>query len=103
MAGFRRAHLTARSDLVTGRATIGTPARYRPRSSASAAAVRYRFAGSFARHFRQIVSRSRGIDGLSRRGGTGSSLSTWITVSIAVAAWNGGRPVTRAYSVAPSA
>ena len=28
---------------------------------------------------------------------------TWITVSIGVAAWNGGRPVSKAYSVAPSA
>ena len=33
----------------------------------------YRLPGSFSRHFRQIVSRSRGIDALSRRGGTGSA------------------------------
>jgi hypothetical protein len=43
-----------------------------------------------------IVSKSCGVDALSRRGGTGSSLMTWSTVSIAVAAWNGGRPVIRA-------
>src|SRR5262249_53348768 len=103
IAGRRRDHFTARSKVDTGRATIGSPARYRPRSSPNAVALLYRFPGSFSRHFKQIVSRPRGSDALSPRGGTGSSLSTWSTVSIAVAAWNGGRPVTRAYSVAPSA
>src|SRR5437868_1449865 len=43
--------------------------------------------GRFSRHFRQIVSRSRGTVALSRRGGTGSSATTISTVSIAVAAW----------------
>jgi hypothetical protein len=40
-----------------------------------------------------MVSRSRGTFGCKRRTGTGSSLSTWSTVSSAVAARNGGRPV----------
>ena len=60
------------------------------------AAEVYRLPGSFSRHFKQIVSTSRGMDALSRRGDTGSSPMTMSTVSIAVAAWNGGRPVTRA-------
>ena len=58
--GFRRHHRQARSAEPTGRATIGSPARNRRRSSASAAAEPYRFAGSFCRHFSAIVSTSRG-------------------------------------------
>ena len=46
--------------------------RKRRRSSAIAATSGYRRAGSFCRHFRQIVSRSRGILGRSCEGGTGS-------------------------------
>ena len=67
----------ARSTFVTGRATVGLPSRYRRRSASSAVAEAYRLAGSFSRHLRQMVSRSRGINALSRRGGTGSSLITW--------------------------
>ena len=40
---------------------MGLPSRNRRRSSASALADWYRRAGSFSRHFRQIVSKSRGI------------------------------------------
>ncbi len=101
--GLRRHQRHARSAAPTGRARIGSPARYRRRSPARAAAEGYRFPGSFSRHFRQIVSRSRGIVALSRRGGTGSSATTIRTVSSGVAAWNGGRPVTARYSVAPRA
>ena len=36
--------------------------------------------GSFSRHFRQIVSRSRGSLGRSRPGGTGSWCMTWSSV-----------------------
>jgi hypothetical protein len=96
ITGRRLTHFAARSSRVTGLATIGSPARNRRRSSASAAALAYRLPGSLSRHFRQIVSRSGGSMRHCRRGGTGSSLRTIRTVSIAVAAWNGGRPVTRA-------
>ena len=46
---------------------------------------------------------SRSTVGFKLRGETGSSLKTWSTVSIAVAAWNGGRPTTIEYKVAPRA
>ena len=59
-AGWRRAHLHPRSHAATGRAVIGRPSRNRSRSSARAAALEYRWPGFFARHFKQIVSRSRG-------------------------------------------
>ena len=47
----------------TGRACIGSPARNRRRSSARSAQAGYRSAGRFRRHFRQIISRSRGTRG----------------------------------------
>ena len=93
-AGRRRAHFQPRSQNGDGRAAIGSPARWRRRSSASASAVAYRRAGAFSRHFRQIVSRSRGRPGWSRDGGTGSMVLTCSRVSRAVAARNGGRPVS---------
>ena len=46
----------------------------------------YRPDGSLRRHFRQIVSRSRGKRGTSRLGGTGSALRTCSRVSNSVAA-----------------
>ena len=58
-------------------------------------------ANLFCRHFKQIVSRSRGTFGLSRDGGTGSSLITINRVSIGEAPLSGGRPVSNSYSVAP--
>ena len=45
---------------VTGRASISLPSRNRCKSSANRAAETYRLWQSFSRHFRQIVSRSRG-------------------------------------------
>ena len=56
----RFAHFTARSTRPTGRATIGSPASHRRRSSASSLAVAYRFFACFSRHFMQIVFRSAG-------------------------------------------
>ena len=50
--------------------------------------------GSFWRHFRQIVSRSRGILGRSRVGGTGSWVQTCSIVSDGVVPRKGGRPVS---------
>ena len=58
--GFRRPHRQSRSVVPTGLARIGLFARNRPRSSARAAAVAYRLRGSFCRHLRQTVTRSRG-------------------------------------------
>src|SRR6266576_3250472 len=50
-----------------------------------------------------MVSRSRGTLPLSRDGGTGSWEITCRTVSAAVAARNGGRPVSSSYRIAPRA
>ena len=63
-AGRRLAHFSSRTHGVTGRAWIGFPSRNRRSSSARVAAEAYRRPGSFSRHFRQIVSRSRGTDGI---------------------------------------
>ena len=76
MAGRRFPHFQARSQAGVGRAWIGSPSTNRRRSSASSAAVANRRAGSFSRHFRQIVSRSCGTRGSSWRGGTGSCSMT---------------------------
>ena len=37
--------------------------------------------GSFRRHFKQMVSRSRGMPGANREGGTGSAETTCINVA----------------------
>ena len=56
------------------------------------------------RHFRQIVSRSRGTLRLQlRTAAPARALSTCISVSSAVAALNGGRPVRHSYRIAPRA
>jgi hypothetical protein len=57
--GLRRAHRATRPTGPSGRARIGSPACHRARSFA----VRYRFRGSFSKHYRQIVSKSRGTPG----------------------------------------
>ena len=62
-AGFRRDQRSVRSTVPTARALMDLPSRKHARSSASASADSYRFAGDFSRHFRQIVSRSRGMPG----------------------------------------
>ena len=67
-AGWRHAHFKSRSRVGVGRARIGRPARYRSRSSASAVAEGYLRRTSLFRHFRQIVSRSRGTSGATPQG-----------------------------------
>ena len=62
-AGRRRVHFTTRSLAEIGRARIGRPSRNRCNSSASSRAEPYRRRGSFSRHFKQIVSRSRSTAG----------------------------------------
>src|SRR5262249_42715538 len=74
--GFRRTHLATRSTTPAGRTLTGSPAANRPRSAASAPAVEYRSAGSFSRHFRQMISRSRGVCGFNRDGGSGGHSRT---------------------------
>ena len=79
------------------------PGRPGARSSASASADAYRLPGSFSRHFRHTVSRSCGVPGWSRRGGTGSCRSASIMVSANDAPWNGTRAVSSSYRITPSA
>ena len=55
----------------------------------------------FARHFRQIVSRSRGMLGFNSRGATGSVSSTCRISVVNDSAWNGGRPVSMKKAVTP--
>ncbi len=74
--GLRLHQRQPRSHRSTGRAAIGSCRRKRCRSSARAAAVAYRLLGLFSRHFRQMVSRSRGTLGFNTRGETGSLLRT---------------------------
>jgi hypothetical protein len=74
---LRRAHRHNRSAPRTGRARTASPARKRRKSSANSRAVAYLRDGSLCKHFRQMVSRSRGTWWLTLRGGRGSSCSTW--------------------------
>ena len=92
--GFRLHHRQSRSGRETGRARIGSSRRNRSRSSAIAPTLSYRFAGSFDRTFRLIVSRSFGSFGWSRAGETGSWVRTASSVSMVDDPWNGGRPVS---------
>ena len=46
---------------------------------------------AFVARYRELVT----------RGGVGASYSTFVSTSARVVPWNGGRPVTMAYSVAP--
>ena len=62
-AGRRLPHFQTRSQAGVGLARIGSPSRNRRKSSANSAAVANRRAGSFSRHFKQIVSRSYGTRG----------------------------------------
>ena len=70
--GCRRIHFTRRSPDEIGRAAIGSPRNQCSSSSASASAEPYRRCGSFSKHFRAIVSRSRSTSGRSTCGGCGS-------------------------------
>src|SRR6266702_1082260 len=64
------------------------------KSSAIARAESYRGVGSFSRHFRQIVERSRSIFGFQSRGCRGSVSSTNLIVSYVVPPAKGGWPVS---------
>ena len=92
--GRRRAHRSGRRSSGGRRARMGVPSSHRPRSSAKSCAVRQRADGSFSKHDRQIVSRSRGTSARSLRGATGSRVSTCSSSSCTVAATNGARPVS---------
>jgi len=81
---FRFAALrTIRVKKEIGRATVGSPSRYRCRSRARSPMVAYRREGSFSSALRQIASRSGWTVFLHREGGTGSlstiaQSSSWI-------------------------
>ena len=82
-----------RSQAGTGRAEIGRPSSQFCRSAARSSAVPYRLPGSFSRHFRQIVSRSRGIAGRTTRGRGGSPSVDELDQLVASVARNAGRSV----------
>src|SRR6266850_7951765 len=69
IAGFRRTHLPVYVKKPLRFARIGSCFSQCSKSSASARAEEYRRFGSFSRHLRQIVHRSRFILGFNRRGG----------------------------------
>ena len=73
---------------------IGSWSRNRRRSSARSQDVGYRSRGSFSRHFMQMVTRSWGTRGWSRRTETGTSCATCKRVSSGEAELKGGRPVS---------
>src|SRR5882724_1321328 len=92
--GFRRTHLRLCVKNPLGLAVIGSCFSQCSRSSASARAERYRHSGSFSRHLRQIVERSRFTFGFNSRGGRGSVSSSNLIVSYVVPPAKGGCPVS---------
>src|SRR5439155_12927037 len=81
LVGLRRTHFLPRAKTPVCRARIGSYFSQRSISSASATAEEYRRFGSFSRHLRQIVERSRSIFGFSNRGGFGSLSKSSLMVS----------------------
>src|SRR5207244_1249277 len=81
LVGLRRTHFPPRAKTPVCRAWIGSCFSQRSRSSASARAEAYRRFGSFSRHFRQIVLRSRSILGFKSRGCFGSVSKSSLIVS----------------------
>src|SRR5207245_4979955 len=90
VVGLRRTHFLPRRKIPVCRAEIGSCFSQRSKSSASARAEEYRRFGSFSRHLRQIVERSRSIFGFKRRGWRGSVSSSNLIVSYVVPPANGG-------------
>src|SRR5262249_31155385 len=100
-AGRRLAHTQSRfkGDLNSG--PDGRPAKNFSRSIARAAASGYRLSGSLCKHFKQMLSTSRGTLLFSLRGGTGVVYRTFATISN-VSPSKGGRPASSSYRIAPS-
>ena len=94
MARLRQTQRQARSAPPCGRARIGRPSRKPPQVVGQRQGGGIPPARLLCRHFRQIVSRSRGSRGRNRDGVTGSSCTTWRRVSSGCSALNGGRPVS---------
>src|SRR6266487_1459258 len=88
--GLRRIHFLPRVTSPVRRARIGWCFSQRSTSSASASAEAYRRLGSFSRHLRQIVLRSRSTFGFKRRGCRGSVSSSNLIVSYVVPPAKGG-------------
>jgi hypothetical protein len=81
IGGLRRTHFRAWVKSPLRLAWIGSCLSQCSRSSASARAGEYRRFGSFSRHLRQIVERSRSTFGFGNRGGRGSVSSSNLIVS----------------------
>src|SRR5439155_1912375 len=81
LVGLRCTHFFPRAKTPLRRAKIGSCFSQCSKSSASARAGKYRRFGSFSRHLRQIVERSRSTLGFSNRGGRGSVFSSNLIVS----------------------
>ena len=100
-AGCRHIHLTAFSSFPTARA-FDRFARQKPtqvlRQRLRAAVALLRLLPQALQADRLQVARHLRIE---PRGGTGSSRSTCSSVSSGVSAWNGGRPVSSSYRIAP--
>src|SRR5215468_7929411 len=94
LLGLRRTHFVPRAKTPVCRARMGSCFDQRSRSSASARAEEYRFFGSFSRHLRQIVERSRSTFGFKRRGCRGSVSNNKRTVSKGVPPVKGGCPAS---------
>src|SRR5436309_9559988 len=90
LVGFRRTHFLPRLRIPVCRAKIGSCFSQRSKSSASARAEEYRRFGSFSRHFKQIVERSRSIFGFNRRGCHGSVSKRSLIVSYVAPPAKGG-------------
>src|SRR6266568_8267516 len=84
LVGLRRTHFGPRVKIPVCRAKIGSCFSQCSRSSASARAEEYRRFGSFSRHLRQIVERSRSILWFNARGFRGSVFSSSRIVSYVV-------------------
>src|SRR5438876_8108468 len=93
-AGLRRTHFFPREKTPVRRARIGSCFSQRSKSSARARADEYRCFGSFSRHLRQIVERSRSIFGFNSRGCRGSVSKRSLIVSYVAPPANGGCPVS---------
>src|SRR5207248_11156372 len=90
LVGLRCTHFLLRPMIPVCRAKIGSCFSQRSKSSASARAEEYRRFGSFSRHFKQIVERSRSIFGFNRRGCRGSVSKRSLIVSYVAPPAKGG-------------
>src|SRR5262249_18328117 len=79
--GFLCSHFLAWATTPVCVARVGSCLNHRSRSLATARAEEQRDIGSFSRHFKQIVERSRSTFGFHSRGGRGWDSSNSLIVS----------------------